>query len=101
MPKMVLTDTQLRRIQQIETAVVCGGLGNALGTGKETLLMKIGFWELIVIADKFGNEAVNDTFKRAFTEWKGNYAYLTEMVMVLFRHASARQTKRYSALLRS
>ena len=29
--------------------MVCGGLGNALGTGKETLLMKIGFWELIVI----------------------------------------------------
>ena len=32
-----------------QTAVVCSGLGNALGTGKETLLMKIGFWELIVI----------------------------------------------------
>ena len=32
-----------------QTAVVCGGVGNALGTGKETLLMKIGFWELIVI----------------------------------------------------
>ena len=41
------------------------------------------FWEDFSIADKFGNEAVNDTFKRAFTEWKGNYAYLTEMVMVL------------------
>ena len=38
------------------------------------------FWEDFSIADKFGNEAVNDTFKRAFTEWKGNYAYLTEMV---------------------
>lgn len=41
------------------------------------------FWEDFSIADKFGNEAVNDTFKRAFTEWKGNYAYLTEMVMGL------------------
>ena len=41
------------------------------------------FWEDFSIADKLGNEAVNDTFKRAFTEWKGNYAYLTEMVMVL------------------
>lgn len=41
------------------------------------------FWEDFSIADKFGNGAVNDTFKRAFTEWKGNYAYLTEMVMVL------------------
>ena len=35
--------------KKAQTAVVCGGLGNALGTGKETLLMKIGFWELIVI----------------------------------------------------
>lgn len=43
------------------------------------------FWEDFSIADKFGNEAVNDTLKRAFTEWKGNYAYLTEMVMVSIR----------------
>lgn len=41
------------------------------------------FWEDFSIADKFGNDAVSDTFRRAFNEWKGNYAYLTEMVMVL------------------
>ena len=41
--------TPAKKGKNAQTAVVCGGLGNALGTGKETLLMKIGFWELIVI----------------------------------------------------
>ena len=41
------------------------------------------FWMDFSIADKFGTEAVKDTYKRAFTEWKGNYQYLTELVMVL------------------
>lgn len=41
--------TPAKKGKKAQTAVVCGGLGNALGTGKETLLMKIGFWELIVI----------------------------------------------------
>lgn len=31
----------------------------------------------------FGIAAVVDTFKRAFKEWKDNYKYLTELVMVL------------------
>lgn len=46
------------------------------------------------IADKFNASitsdfytvkyaAIRDTFKRAFAEWKGNYKYLTELVMVL------------------
>lgn len=35
------------------------------------------------MADAFGTSAVVDTFKRAFEEWKGNYKYLTELVMVL------------------
>ena len=41
------------------------------------------FWEDFSIADAFGADAVKDTFKRAFAEWKGNYIYLTELVMVL------------------
>ena len=41
------------------------------------------FWEDFSIADAFGAEAVRDTFKRAFNEWKGNYIYLTELVIVL------------------
>ena len=41
------------------------------------------FWQDFSIADAFGVAVVEDTFKRAFNEWKGNYRYLTELVMVL------------------
>lgn len=35
------------------------------------------------IADKFGLSAIQDTYNRTFNEWKNNYQYLTELVMVL------------------
>jgi hypothetical protein len=35
------------------------------------------------IAEAFGIEAVKDTFNRAFQEWRTNYLYLTEFVIVL------------------
>ena len=35
------------------------------------------------IADVFGADAVKDTFKRAFVEWKSDYKYLTELVLIL------------------
>lgn len=35
------------------------------------------------IADTFGIDAIRDTYKRAFAEWKDNYIYLTELVIVL------------------
>ena len=41
------------------------------------------FWEDFSIADKFGIEAVKDTFERAFKEWKDNVEYLTELALVL------------------
>ena len=41
------------------------------------------FWEDFSIADHFGIKAVKDTYNRAFKEWKDNYKYLTELVMVL------------------
>ena len=41
------------------------------------------FWEDFYIAERFGTAAIKDTYKRAFKEWKGNYKYLTELVMVL------------------
>lgn len=44
---------------------------------------KTTFWQDFSIADKFGAESITDTFNRAFAEWKTNYVYLTEMVMVL------------------
>lgn len=41
------------------------------------------FWSDFSMAEKFGTEAVKDTFKRAFDEWKDDYRFLTELVMVL------------------
>lgn len=51
-----------------------------LGYNYET---KTTFWEDFTIADCFGVSAIRDTFNRAFDEWKSNYVYLTELVMVL------------------
>lgn len=44
---------------------------------------KTTFWMDFSIADKFGINAIQDTYNRAFEEWKNNYVYLTELVMVL------------------
>ena len=41
------------------------------------------FWSDFSIADQFGAKAVKDTFDRAFKEWKSNYKFLTELVMIL------------------
>lgn len=41
------------------------------------------FWEDFSIADAFGIRAIKDTYKRAFKEWKTDYRYLTDLVMVL------------------
>ena len=41
------------------------------------------FWEDFTIADMFGKDAIRDTFKRAFREWKSDYVCLTELVIVL------------------
>lgn len=45
--------------------------------------MMTTFWSDFTIADRFGAAAIEDTYKRAFNEWKDNYQYLTELVMVL------------------
>lgn len=45
--------------------------------------MTTTFWQDFSIADAFGVSAIKDTFKRAFNEWKENYVYLTELVLVL------------------
>ena len=44
---------------------------------------KTTFWQDFSIADAFGPDAVQDTFNRAFDEWKTDYIYLTELVLVL------------------
>ena len=41
------------------------------------------FWSDFTIADAFGINAIKDTYKRAFAEWKSDYKMLTELVMVL------------------
>lgn len=41
------------------------------------------FWDDFSIADAFGLDAIQDTYNRAFDEWKTNHIYLTELVMVL------------------
>lgn len=41
------------------------------------------FYTDFSIADKFGIGAIKDTFNRAFNEWKTDYKYLTELVMVM------------------
>lgn len=41
------------------------------------------FYTDFSIADKFGVDAVKDTYTKAVDEWKNNYKYLTELVMVL------------------
>ena len=38
---------------------------------------KTTFWMDFSIADRFGIEAIKDTFKRAFDEWKEHYEYLS------------------------
>ena len=41
------------------------------------------FWSDFTIADHFGVDAIRDTYKRAFNEWKTDTVYVTELTMVL------------------
>lgn len=45
------------------------------------------FWEDFSVAECFGTNGVRDTFNRAFSEWKTNFKYLTELVMVMSHKA--------------
>ena len=44
---------------------------------------KTTFWEDFSIADAFGMDAIRDTFKRAFKEWRNDVVYLAELALVL------------------
>jgi len=44
---------------------------------------KTTFYTDFSIADKFGVDAIKDTYNRAFGEWKTNTKFVTELVMVL------------------
>ena len=43
------------------------------------------FYADFSIADIFGVDGVKDTFNRAFENWKDDYKYLTELILVLNR----------------
>ena len=49
----------------------------------ETMRVTTTFASDFSIADAFGSQAIRDTYNRAFGEWKSDYRYLTELVMVL------------------
>ena len=42
-----------------------------------------GFMSDFRIADRFGADAIRDTFNRAFREWKTNVRYFASLVMTL------------------
>lgn len=44
---------------------------------------KTTFYTDFSIADAFGEDAIRDTYKRAFEEWHEDHKFLTEFVMVL------------------
>lgn len=44
---------------------------------------KTTFYTDFSIADQYGVAAIQDTYNRAFNEWKTDVEYLTELVMVL------------------
>ena len=41
------------------------------------------FWQDFSTAELFGEDAIRDTAKRAFDEWKDDIKYLTELIMVI------------------
>ena len=41
------------------------------------------FYTDFSIADRFGLEAIKDTYQRTFNEWQHDHHYITELVMVL------------------
>lgn len=41
------------------------------------------FWEDFAIADRFGVSAIQDTFNRSFRDYKSNFKYMIELILVL------------------
>ena len=64
------------------------------------------FWSDFSIADAFGKDAVRVTFNRALEEWKSEFRYLTDLVIVLnhkiFQHYNGDRelSKLYDSLWR-
>ena len=67
--------------------------------------VKTTFWSDFSIADMFGTDAIQDTFDRAFEEWKDDYEYLTELVIMTnwklwyhYRRGNERYARLYDQL---
>jgi hypothetical protein len=45
--------------------------------------VKTTFWEDFSIAERFGANAIKETYERVYNEWKNDVVYWTELVMVL------------------
>ena len=41
------------------------------------------FYQDFSIAEHYGEDAIRDTYARAFNEWKGNREFVTELALVL------------------
>ena len=58
-------------------------------TWSELMLQNLGyetkttFWDDFSIAERFGEIAIEDTYKKAFDLYKDNVEYITELVLVL------------------
>lgn len=63
---------------------------------------KTTFWTDFSLAEPFGQDAIVDTYNRAFDEWKNNVQYLTELVMILnwkiWQHANDELSDVYNEL---
>lgn len=71
---------------QTQAEIIAIDLGAAYNQAPEFgngYACKTTFWGDFTIADAFGVDAIADTFNRAFSAWKDDVEYLTELVMVL------------------
>lgn len=55
----------------------------ALPSMREEERVETTFWMDFSIADVFGLDAVQDTYNRAFSAWKNDVKYFTELAIVL------------------
>ena len=74
--KIVLTEyPNLEKYPKVETMLdsesMCG------------YTQRTTFWDDFTIAEKFGVSAIKDTYKNAFTSWKTDVVFITELVLVL------------------
>ena len=49
----------------------------------ENYEMQTTIWNDLTMVERFGKEAIEDIYTFAFENWKKNYIYLTELVLVL------------------